>query len=389
MAYDFRTIRYIPGLDGIRFFAVSIVMIAHFGFGNRVPGGLGVTIFFFLSGFLITTLLMHETRRAGKISVGNFYIRRFLRLAPEMIALLLFSSMLAWALGISPAWADIVAALTYTTNYYTIYLQAISPAGVAELWWGQLWSLAVEEHYYLTFPLIFPLIFGRSRRLAVFFIIALVGCLAWRCFVLTSGISGENWHLAYSYLASETRFDSIVYGALFAFIAQEKRRLSQPASGLALAAGVVLLLASLLVRDEFFRESLRYSLQGIGILLIFSHLYLSEKPSPLITTAEFPLLRWGGVLSYGAYLWHLEFVRFFSRVYEISAPELPFAKRLLFVAAGFVSTFLVAWVSYRCIAAPVLKLRRSFGSHTTTIYVEPNVATPETAKATYLPLEKA
>src|SRR4051794_36432297 len=72
--------RVIPGLDGLRAVSVLLVIFSHYGFGNMIPGGLGVTVFFFISGFLITTLLLREHAATGEISIGRFYIRRFLRL---------------------------------------------------------------------------------------------------------------------------------------------------------------------------------------------------------------------------------------------------------------------------------------------------------------------
>ncbi|WP_158515703.1 acyltransferase family protein [Pararhizobium polonicum] len=364
MVYDFKDIKYIPGLDGIRFFAVSIVLMSHFGFGKWIPGGFGVTIFFFLSGFLITTLLIQESQKKGTISIGNFYIRRFIRLAPEMIILLIGSSAIAQSIGLSPSLGDIVAALTYTTNYYIIYLQSVASDGVAHMWWPHLWSLAVEEHYYLSFPLIFGPIFKGPKLLLLFFFVSLFGCLVWRYFVIVNEISGIDWQHAYGYLASETRFDSIAYGALFAFVAQRPERLSSSASGTTLVAGLILLLACLIVRDEFFRETLRYSLQGIGIFLVFSHMYLSASPSWLTRISEFTPLRIGGVLSYGAYLWHLEFLRLTHHFFNITPVALPIHQRLPFAVAGFACTFAVAWLSYRYIAKPVMRFRANFGSHT-------------------------
>jgi peptidoglycan/LPS O-acetylase OafA/YrhL len=79
------TVKAIPSLDGIRAVSVLIVVLSHVGLGHVVPGGLGVTIFFFLSGYLITTLLLQEHARNGSIHVGRFYIRRFLRLAPPLM----------------------------------------------------------------------------------------------------------------------------------------------------------------------------------------------------------------------------------------------------------------------------------------------------------------
>src|SRR5262245_8347810 len=81
----------IPSLDGIRALSVIIVMLSHVGYGDIVPGGLGVTVFFFLSGYLITTLMLSEYRRTGAISIANFYLRRAFRLLPPLLVTLLIA----------------------------------------------------------------------------------------------------------------------------------------------------------------------------------------------------------------------------------------------------------------------------------------------------------
>src|SRR5215472_10698431 len=81
----------IPSLNGLRAISISIVMVAHAGYGNVIPGGLGVTIFFFLSGYLITTLLMDEYDRSDRINIGKFYLRRIFRLFPPLLVTLIIA----------------------------------------------------------------------------------------------------------------------------------------------------------------------------------------------------------------------------------------------------------------------------------------------------------
>ena len=141
---------YLAGLDGLRAISITLVIVGHLGFGSFVPGGLGVTIFFFISGFLITRLLFAERERNGRLDLWRFYARRSLRLLPEMAVLLaMLAFVIGPALGQSVLPMQAVAALTYWTNYYVISgADACAHCAVT----GHLWSLAVEEHFYLLMP---------------------------------------------------------------------------------------------------------------------------------------------------------------------------------------------------------------------------------------------
>jgi len=136
---------HIANFDGLRAIAVSSVLTLH-GWNQRVPGGmLGVDLFFALSGFLITTLLIREVRATGTISLKNFYARRLLRLYPALI-LAILATVAAWPyLHLSPE-ADltvtVIAPLIYATNFVPHYYYVLGPLGIC-------WSLAVEEHFYL------------------------------------------------------------------------------------------------------------------------------------------------------------------------------------------------------------------------------------------------
>lgn len=357
---------YIPGLDGIRAISVLIVMVGHFGLGHIVPGGLGVTVFFAISGFLITSLLLQEHAQDGKISVVAFYIRRFLRLMPELLGLIVFSTLLGLMIGDKPRIGDVAGALFYVTNYMAIYQQwqVLSGGGGFEIYWPQLWSLAVEEHYYLTFPLVLSLIASRPRAMFALVIGVIVASLAMRLMWIKSGHPLASVQFPYTYLASETRMDSIAYGALFALVRDQFRRKGNvPGEALrygALALGLILLLGSLLYRSAEFRETFRYSLQGIAMFLIFFHLYSGGR-SLLEPILEFAPLKQLGILSYGAYLWHLEYVRMMEKF--VPMDSLRGLDLALYIISGTGLTFVVAYLSYTLLAKPAAGLRRRFGSH--------------------------
>lgn len=116
------TPNYVPGLDGLRALSVNVVIIAHVGFSWLVPAGLGVTTFFFISGYLITLLLWQERERYGRVDMPRFYGRRFLRLMPELIAFVAVAGLVLGPLLNQPLPPlQALANLTYWTNYFNIF----------------------------------------------------------------------------------------------------------------------------------------------------------------------------------------------------------------------------------------------------------------------------
>ncbi len=170
---------YIKGLDGIRAASIAMVFVSHLDLGRISPGMLGVNIFFLLSGFLITTLMIREHDARGRVSIREFYIRRTLRIFPPMYIVLAFGTALVlWR--ILPAALNLNALLVqclHLTNYYCIYFDgaALIP-GLAVYW-----SLAVEEHFCLIFPLVF--VYGHKflgqRRLGTAACGSGLGNLSW------------------------------------------------------------------------------------------------------------------------------------------------------------------------------------------------------------------
>ena len=113
---------FIPGLNGIRAIAVLIVLAAHLNLSAIIPGGFGVTLFFFISGFLITRLLLAEHRKKSRIGLKQFYIRRFIRLYPALLFMLGGSALLFWVSGFGhPSTLESLAGVFYFSNIYPIY----------------------------------------------------------------------------------------------------------------------------------------------------------------------------------------------------------------------------------------------------------------------------
>ena len=294
----------IPSLDGIRAISFMLVFLAHAGF-PYIPGGFGVTVFFFLSGYLITTLLRREAEDTGTIGFKLFYLRRVLRILPPFYTVLLLAFALTMA-GLLPreiSWAALTAPLLHYSNYWV----------VAHGWDGLMggtgvyWSLAVEEHFYLLFPALYAVLIKsritpRAQHAVLFALCALV--LLWRSnLVYAQGIIGDR-----TYIASDTRFDSMLFGCALAVwgnpvLDLPKSEKPNVYEWLALGAGIALLLATFLYRDPAFRESARYSMQGIGLYPLF---FVAVRYPKLLFT-RFLNLRWVrfvGTLSYSLYLVH-------------------------------------------------------------------------------------
>jgi peptidoglycan/LPS O-acetylase OafA/YrhL len=297
---------YVPSLDGIRAASIMLVFVAHAGLKDRIPGNFGVTVFFFLSGYLITSLLRIEFDRSSAISFRAFYLRRALRLFPPFYLVFGGATVLA-LIGVlhGPTLKPdaLLAQFFYLSNYYVVH------AG----WWeGRApgtwiyWSLAVEEHFYLAFPLFYLFLLrwlpSRRRQLLVLLSIC-VAVLAWRC-VLVFGLHAAQ---RYTYVASDARIDSILFGCALGVFGNpmlDQSRFSDRWWKLFwVPLGLGGLLLSFGVRNVQFQESFRYTLQGLSLFPLF--IAAIRYPNWLVLPVlNFGWVRFIGVLSYSMYLVH-------------------------------------------------------------------------------------
>lgn len=344
---------HIPALDGIRALSISIVFAAHAGANDFIPGGFGVTVFFFLSGFLISTLLRREFERHGTISFKNFYIRRALRIFPPFYGALTFASVMV-LLGLIPGKLDLggVGLLAaHLGNYAQVYWldEASLPAGTAVYW-----SLAVEEHYYLTFPLIALFLLRRGKKSLTFVVLTSIALaiLFWRVHLVDTGAS-----IPRTYLATDTRVDSILWGCLLALtlnpVMDEPLELPTFVEVLSLIASGAVLLVCFLYRDEAFRQTYRYTLQGVALLPIF-YLVVLRSNWLLFRWLDWRPVRYIGTLSYTLYLVHLVILYSLEYLYHDMIPRVP---RGLLAAALSIG---LAALSYRYMEKPLTGLRKKY-----------------------------
>jgi peptidoglycan/LPS O-acetylase OafA/YrhL len=336
---------YIPAVDGMRALAIGIVIVSHFGADRFVPGGFGVTLFFFISGYLITGLLIQEDAAVGKVAITTFYIRRFLRLGPALIVMISIVSMVYFLLVGPVAWPQVLAGIFYYTNYY-----GLSGASAPMPIWP-LWSLAVEEHYYLVYPLAFAIAWKWPGRFLAGLVALTIAVLLWRTALVL------HWHAPTdrTYMATDTRIDSILYGAILAVTLKIHGANAPRYFGhwTVVCASGLLLLISFLYRDPSFRETFRYSIQGIAILPLFYAILFVPTYSIVRALLEGPVIVWIGRLSYSLYLYHFPVIFFVPKF-------LPNASYASLVAVEFVATLAIASCSYYVVEKPFQRLRDRF-----------------------------
>jgi peptidoglycan/LPS O-acetylase OafA/YrhL len=295
---------HVPSLDGLRAVSFLFVFAAHAGLEKLVPGGFGVTIFFFLSGYLITSLLRSEYARTGAINLRHFWLRRALRILPPFYLVLV--GAIAGTLLFDPPGTlkgpAVAAQLLHVSNYWIIaHTAAGLPAGT-----GVYWSLAVEEHFYLLFPWLYIVMqkLGLSRRNQALLLWGLCAAvLLWRCTLVLHWSAPADR----TYLASDTRIDSILFGCALAV--WRNPVLDAPALNERRwhfvwgPAALVLFLGCLLYRDPAFRETARYTLQGIALTALFTAAIRFPHwiPFRLLNNGVAEFL---GLLSYSLYLLH-------------------------------------------------------------------------------------
>lgn len=336
----------IPSLDGIRAVAVLIVLVAHCRLEGIVPGGFGVTIFFVLSGYLITTLLMREFARDRDISLKGFYWRRALRILPPVFITLIVATVLHTAAGFAPAvrWEALALLAAFCGNYFV----ALTPDSGIPQGTAILWSLAVEEHFYLLYPALALALFGRgSTRFTSLVLVALcLIILIWRS--MAWGVIGLSE--SYIYAASDTRMDALVYGCLLAVALNPIHHvLALRWRWPSLIAAALVLLTTLLFREPWFAQTLRYSLQPLALLPFFYWAIATPDWGPF-RLLSLPILVAVGQVSYGIYLLH------YVLIYQIEhwLPGLPLPALLALATLG--SYALARWM-YRSVERPLQALR--------------------------------
>jgi peptidoglycan/LPS O-acetylase OafA/YrhL len=327
---------YVKALDGVRGIAIGLVLVAHLTASRaEFAGAAGVTLFFVLSGYLITSLLLAEYEMHGYISFPRFYARRALRLFPALLVVIVGAWALFAILGDNRThgyWLESIPTLLYLRDF-------LMAAGVSGNTMDHTWSLAVEEQFYIVWPLALTAIVSYMKtrlRLAVW----TMTCIA----VL--------WHLVAVlllpservYFAPDTNAFAILAGCALATVAPMGKPRSRPVLALACVAAIVVgpILVGRLTENAWdARNFLTVGVAAVSIALLWS--------ARGVRWLELAPLVWFGQRSYGIYLWHAVFLAI-----EIDGEPISGIERIAAIMAALV----VAWASFRFVESPITALKR-------------------------------
>ena len=345
---------YVPSLDGLRALSILFVMVGHLVSGRLAPGGLGVQVFFVISGFLIARLMLAEHKADGAVSLPRFYLRRFLRLYPVTLIYSLAVVGVFLAAGLAFHWGELFSVLGYYSNYYYLWYEQVHP-GTPDLPFGIFWSLAVEEHFYLLFPPLFLLLRGRADRLFWTMAVVCAGGLVAR---LVAGSLDPQLIVSRAlYYRTEFRIDAIAWGVLLAAACETdwgRRLIAALGHPLAFAVGLAGLTSTFILRDDFFRETWRYSLQGASLFVLFAGLLFSARYRLIQQALNLSPITWIGRLSYSLYVWHL----CTPDLSRWAMPDGGWAAQTIF---QFALSFALAALSYYGLEQPLARWRRRLG----------------------------
>ncbi len=345
---------YRPGLDGLRALAVAGVFLYHANV-SWMPGGfLGVDLFFVLSGYLITSLLLHEHSKHGSIRVGSFWGRRARRLFPAVVVVILFALLATLTIArddLSRTRADALSALVYLTNWHEIiashsYFNQFGRPSLLQ----HLWTLAVEEQFYLLWPLI--LIAG-LRWLTRRGVIVLTAAMAVGSCLLMALLYTPNGDPSRVYYGTDTRAFTLLIGALLAFVwSADKQPLRRVRGHRAIVDGIgVVALLGVLAMFVRVRDFDPWLYRGGFLLMAVAGGVLVAAvsyPGTILSRAlGWRPLAWIGVLSYGIYLWHWPIMQLTRPGVDVPLHGAPL---ILLQAAA---TLAAAVVSFHFIEMPV------------------------------------
>ena len=350
--------KYVSYIDGFRGYAILLVILSHLHLAQMDVAFLGVTLFFYVSGLLITKLMIVEYNKIGTVKLGEFYIRRLLRLYPALLLMLLVSIIVLLLHHYTIIWSDILAGLFYFTNYYLVYFHPVLPDANYLLVSKILWSLSVEEHFYMLFPLLFITFYSNAHKrlfYIIFFLLFLF--LGIRIFTFMTAPGGTTV-FQLTYYTTHCRADSILYGcfsALLLYKYQSKwyQRLLQ--SHLVFLIAVALLAVTLIYNNLFFQSTIKYSLQGIAFAIIVPAFAVLHTKGFIHKLVDNKFMVFTGKLCYSLYLFHWVALKVGNLYFEKSSLE--------WYALTIVLTIGLSLGSYYLVEKPFVALRRKFGSN--------------------------
>lgn len=349
--------RYIKGLDGIRAIAVIMVLAYHLKLALFKSGFLGVTVFFVLSGYLITGILISEVEEEGTIDLKNFWLRRIRRLVPavmSMAVVIIFVSAVVNRIIFTKGCKDFLASVLGFNNWWQIFnkISYFEAAGVPSPF-THCWSLAIETQFYLIYPLILLGIYklvksrgeGRANRGLLFAGVTLL--LALISVILMIVLFDPQQDASRVYYGTDTRAFSLLFGALLAILWEYRmvpRRLSASVNMvLGSVSFAVLLVMTIAINgsSNFWYRGGQFFGTILTVLMVYA---VSGRKTWLSRFLSNPVLKWMGDRSYSIYLWHYPIILLISKGIKAS---------WWITLIEIVLSVVLAELSYRFIETPI------------------------------------
>lgn len=356
--------KYLPSIDSLRALAVLAVIIYHVDV-NYLPGGfLGVDLFFVLSGYLISSLIIKEYRKTGSLNLYNFYIRRARRLLPAvyfmitvgLVVMVLFNEVL-----LRKSHLDAIFGYIYSSNWWYIFhkLDYFDSFG-AQSPFKHLWSLAIEEQFYMIFPLLFLLVNRKKKskdgtyKLNKNFLYVVLGLIL--VSLIAHILLFDINNISRIYFGTDTRAFSLLVGVVGAILYPMERLHAKvtPQQNMIYSVVSLVSIATLITVMIYTSEYNTLLYRGgfllvaiLGLIVIIS----SGKQHTLMSRLlSFKPVVFIGKISYSLYLWHFPVLVLTTPVSEIGNPN------IIFVILRVILTFILATASYVFVETPIRKL---------------------------------
>ena len=356
--------KYLPSIDSLRALAVLAVIIYHVDV-NYLPGGfLGVDLFFVLSGYLISSLIIKEYKKTGSVNLYNFYIRRARRLLPAvyfmitigLVVMVLFNEVL-----LRKSHLDAIFGYIYSSNWWYIFhkLDYFDSFG-AQSPFKHLWSLAIEEQFYMIFPLLFLLVNRKKKskdgtyKLNKNFLYVVLGLIL--VSLIAHILLFDINNISRIYFGTDTRAFSLLVGVVGAILYPMERLHAKvtPQQNMIYSVVSLVAIATLITVMIYTSEYNTWLYRGgfllvaiLGLIVIIS----SGKQHTLMSRLlSFKPIVFIGKISYSLYLWHFPVLVLTTPVSEIGNPN------IIFVILRVILTFILATASYVFVETPIRKL---------------------------------